>query len=203
MGTAMISLGGRKLGGPMPAIHPRNMAAVVLSIMLVTGIAHAGPRLAGLPPGEPTPARRALAEQLVRLSQPDETLALRFANKLNALARALAEAQGRDDDDTRIQAAQTAEQGIWKTALPQLKLLLVEVYARELTDDELSQAVAFYQTPAGNALVAAQRRAPLTFEIAGAAFWLQYERALRDNFCKRITCTDKERSLVDDTVVAK
>ena len=156
---------------PPPVAHPRPMV--------------------GPPQGEPTAARRESASQIVELLHPDYQLSLILANKLNPVAEHLATES--PDNVDRIRAAQAAESKVMKDTLPTLKLLMVEGFAREMTQDQLDGTLKFFQTPPGLAFSKAQGRLPLYFEITGADMWRGYIHSMLVDFCAQTTCTDQDR----------
>jgi len=161
------------------------------------GIAVAGPVPAASTPGQPDAVRQDLGKQVVTAMHPDQRLMLMLAIKLNPVAVGL-DLTTANTEPSKVKAYREAQQDIMKAAVPSLEGILAQMYAQQLTEDQLNGVLAFYRSPTGQAFVAVSDRVPMTLEIAGDFAWRVFAVATLEDYCKRIACTDKELKVLDD-----
>ncbi len=174
------------------------MKRMLASAALAIGLATTHPATAQTPSAAPAadaPSARQLelARQLVAASGMNATLSASLRNTVGQIYAALKPAASADAEARRKVFAD-AEADATAKLVPQITESLVDGYARTFTVQELSDVLAFYQSPSGRAMVA--KTPQLMQGVTGALVTLlpQMRRDMGDVVCAKVTCTAAERT---------
>jgi len=174
------------------------MKRVLISAALAMAMAatHPARAQATTAPGAdaaPSAHQLELARQLVAASGMNATLSASLRNTIGQLYATLkpaasAEAEARRRVFAEAQADATAK------IVPQITESLVNGYARTFTAQELSDVLAFYQSPSGRSMVAKTPQLMQGVTVSLFALIPQLRRDMGDEVCAKITCTAAERT---------
>jgi hypothetical protein len=80
--------------------------------------------------------------------------------------------------------------------------VMVDVNARTFSEEELTQLLAFYQSPTGKALVAKTPELARQTMAEVLPLMPQFQRDMLDDFCGRLPCTPEMRKAIFDRLTA-
>jgi hypothetical protein len=145
--------------------------------------------------GDAAPSARKLelAHQVVEATGIGASLS---ASMHDAVSRAFAslEPAGSADAQARWKVFADAQADASAKMSPKIVDSLVDSYARNFTEKELSDLLAFYRSPSGRSMVAKtpQVLRSVTTDLAG--FLPQMRRDTGEQACAKLTCTPAERA---------
>lgn len=150
----------------------------------------APPPVASAPATQPVdPERMALARQLMDVIGGKAMLKSMYGTVLSAIPRP--ENLTPDQQSRMEQLVSSMAVGLDATT-PEMVELLVDIYARNLTAQEMRDALAFYRTPSGQAML---KKSPALMQLAMKQAALEMQRsapkiwaAAHVDYCKHRTC---------------
>ena len=168
--------------------------AVLTLISASVTQAMAQPAPASSEESAPSARKLELARQLVQISD----LKTNMTSAMRSMAAQFA-AQGNGnlspERQAKLKAAAEAEADVLPKMVPRIEEAMVQGYARNFTEDELSAALAFYQSPAGRAIVA---KTPLLMQgvmVEMVRLMPELRREMGDEICAKTTCTASEKAV--------
>ena len=82
--------------------------------------------------------------------------------------------------------------------IPQILDIAVQIYARDFTEQELSDLLAFYQSPTGRSMIAKTPQVAHDTMAAVIPLVPNMQRNLIDDFCVRMECKpEMKKSILD------
>lgn len=140
------------------------------------------------------PARQALARQMIEVFDMKTMMRGMFSN----MAGAIRLPDGATDDQRARMQQMIASIGVgMEAATPRMVDLMVDVYARNFTMQEMQDTLTFYGSPSGKALLkklptVMQSVTPMVFKIMPTVF-----SAAEQDYCAKRTCDDADRKMFD------
>jgi uncharacterized protein len=174
-----------------------NRVATGLAVLALVSasVTHAMAQPASPSSEESPPSARKLelARQLVQISDLK-------ANMVAAL-RSMASQQAAPGGDAltperqaKLKALQEAEADVLPKMVPTIVEAMVQGYAREFTEKELSDALAFYQSPSGRAIIAKTPKLMQGVMVEMVRLTPQLRREMGEEVCAKVTCTPSEKA---------
>lgn len=172
-----------------------NIRSAITCCLLAWACLLCGPLSAGAankPPAQPSAATLAQAQDLARLVGMDKVMRGLSGQAVLPLVRQVMASDPRFTPQDLEHMSRAWQETVWQDLEPELVTEAAKVYARHLSAHEIAQALAFFKSPAGRKLVAAQPG--ITQESQQAAqevvkSWLKRINAdpkLREDFFKRV-----------------
>lgn len=175
------------------------MARITAGGILATLIAAAAYSTAAQPVSSPSaaapPSRRqlALARQLVESTGVTKSLSTTLHDMVGS-AYASLPSTGSDEAQARRKVYEQAQADAMTRMAPKIVDSMVDGYARNFTEKELSDLLAFYQGPAGRVAIV---KMPLVMRSVTSeliADLPQLRRDMGEEICAKVTCTTAERT---------
>jgi hypothetical protein len=169
--------------------------AAVIALAAPVAAHDAGPGPGAAPPdpssGPIDPERLALARDYVRESHIDAAMRGIFANMTKQMPQLTSD----NAADSRARQFMSSFSVGMDAATPMLLDAMTETTARVFTVQELKELVAFYGSPAGQAMVAKtpavmQQLTPMIFQMMPKVYTVA-----EADFCRRQTCTDADHAM--------
>jgi hypothetical protein len=147
----------------------------------------------------PTVRQLALAHELVEISGARNLVTTLFTTMLNQLVAGsdphATSAQDRKVRDIMLASAHVA----FEKAMPKMLDLFVDTYAHDFSEQELSDIVAFYKTPSGQAAIAKLPKVMAeTMPAVRNTIVPQMQQDMIDEMCNRLACTSSMRAAIQD-----
>ncbi|HEY2051180.1 MAG TPA: DUF2059 domain-containing protein [Caulobacteraceae bacterium] len=174
----------------------KRAAAGLVFLTLASGSVTSAMAQPGPPPSaESAPSARKLelARQLVQMSD----LKANMVGALRTMASQQAALGGEGvtpERQAKLKAMQDAEADVLPKMVPTIVEAMVQGYAREFTEKELSDALAFYQSPSGRAIIAKTPRLMQGVMVEMMRLTPQLRREMGEEMCAKVTCTPAERA---------
>jgi hypothetical protein len=174
----------------------KRMVAGLAVLALLSASAPPVTAQTGSPPSAdsaPSARKLELARQLVEISDMK-------ANMVAALRTVASQqaAQGGQaltpERQARLKAFQEAEADVLPRMVPNIVEAMVQGYAREFTEKELADALAFYQSPSGRAIIAKTPQLMQGVMVEMVRLTPQLRRDMGEEICAKITCTAAEKA---------
>jgi hypothetical protein len=141
----------------------------------------------------PSARKLELARQLVQISDLKTNMTAAMRNMAGQFA-----AQGAGtlspERQAKLKVVADAEADVLPRMVPRIEEAMVQGYARNFTEQELSAALAFYQSPSGRAIVA---KTPLLMQgvmVEMVRLTPELRRELGEEICAKTTCTAAEKA---------
>lgn len=155
------------------------------------------------PAPPPTARQLELAHELVEVSGARALVGSIFTTMLNQFAAQpdphASSAQDRKIHDIMLASAHAA----FEKATPKMLDLMVDIYAHDFTEQELSDIVAFYKTPSGQAAIAKMPKVMAeTMPAVRNTIVPQMQQDMVDEMCNRLACTASMRAAIQDRIRA-
>jgi len=178
---------------------------------MAVGVAFLAQLLISAPPaiaqpvaGQPSPAqpaadaspsahKLALARQVVEATRMDAIMTGAFRT-MAAQVTASAGKSLSADRQARMKIIGEAEGAALAKLVPQIVDSMVSGYARNFTERELSDMLAFYQSPSGRSMVAKTPQFMQGMMAEMAALTPRIRRDMGQDVCAKVTCTAAERA---------
>ncbi|MDR3512413.1 MAG: DUF2059 domain-containing protein [Caulobacteraceae bacterium] len=144
-------------------------------------------------PGPPSPRQVELAHQVLVVTGMRQTYEKMFQMMVDQFAASAN--TGSSAESTRVAAAlKGAMDDVVKKMVPRMMDISADLYARNFSEQELTDLLTFYNSPSGKSMLA---KTPLIMQQAQAAIFpmipdMQHEMA--EDFCDRLSCTPPMRS---------
>ena len=166
----------------------RVLISAALAMAMAMGLPVVAQPTAAPAADAPSARQLELARQLVAASGMNATLSAGLRNSIGQLYATLKPAASADAEARRKVFADAQADATAKI-VPQITESLVNGYARTFSAQELSDVLAFYQSPSGRAMVA--KTPQLMQGVTASLFALipQLRRDMGDEVCAKITCT--------------
>ncbi|HSZ50868.1 MAG TPA: DUF2059 domain-containing protein [Caulobacteraceae bacterium] len=169
------------------------LALVSASVTQVT----AQPAPASSEDSAPSARKLELARQLVQMSDLKANMVAALRGMASGLASQQAAQGGQTlapDRQAKLKAIQDAEADVLPRMVPNIVEAMVQGYAREFTEKELSDAVAFYQSPSGRAIIAKTPQLMQGVMVELVRLTPQLRRDMGEEICAKVTCTAAEKA---------
>jgi len=182
--------------------HFKTLLAAAASAVVMAGASVAAAQPAP-PPDAPAadqapidPAKLALARKLLEMQLGQMNLpALLKSVDDQILSQAMK--QGPGIDEAKQRRIKAAIEQVQAEMFPKMMDGMAAAFARNLTDQELQDAVAFYSSPSGQAIVH-KMPAIMTEAMSGLIQWLPHMRqAVIEAVCADNGCTPAERAAME------
>ncbi|HEY1927020.1 MAG TPA: DUF2059 domain-containing protein [Caulobacteraceae bacterium] len=98
------------------------------------------------------------------------------------------------DRQAKLKAIQEAEADVLPRMVPNIVEAMVQGYAREFTEKELSDALAFYQSPSGRAIIAKTPQLMQGVMVEMVRMTPQLRRQMGEEVCAKVACTPAEKA---------
>jgi hypothetical protein len=141
----------------------------------------------------PSAHKLELARQLVQISD----LKTNMTSAMRSMAGQFA-VQGAGtlspERQAKLKVVADAEADVLPRMVPRIEEAMVQGYARNFTEQELSAALAFYQTPSGRAIVT---KTPLLMQgvmVEMVRLMPELRREMGEEICAKTTCTASEKA---------
>ena len=168
-----------------------GLAATALLLAPITSVT-AQPAPASTEPA-PSARKLELARQLVDVSEMKANMVAAFSSL--ATQQAVQGGQGLSAErQAKMKAIEEAEADVLPKMVPDIVEAMVQGYAREFTEKELSDALAFYQSPSGRAIIAKTPQLMRGMMVEMVRLTPQLRRDMGEEICAKTTCTDAERA---------
>jgi uncharacterized protein len=146
------------------------------------------------PAAEAPDARKLeLARRLVQLSDMSANMTRALRNMTSQIAAQQGESLSQDRR-ARLNVIEDAQADVVAKVVPQITETMVQGYAREFTEKELTDALTFYESPSGREIVAKTPQLLQGVVIEMARLTPQMRREMGEEICAKVTCTPTERA---------
>jgi uncharacterized protein len=173
-----------------------RQVSVVAVFMLVLACAHPGwaqssPAAA---PDTPSSAHKLeLARQVVDASGANTAMSGMIRGEINQLVMS-GSGNLSPERQERLQVIGHAQADAFAKMAPKIVDSLVEGYARQFTEQELTDMLAFYRSPSGRAIVTKTPQVMQGLIVEMARLMPQMRRDMGEEICAKVTCTASERT---------
>jgi len=173
----------------------RTAIGLAILALLSTSAAPVVAQPASAPAAETTPSPRKLelARQLVQLSDLNANMKGVIRNMLSQIA-AQGGANLSAERQARMKVMEEAETNAFDKMIPHLVEAMVQGYAREFSEKELSDILAFYQSPSGRQMLAKTPQLTQGLAVEMARMIPQMRRDMGEEICAKVTCTTAEKA---------
>jgi hypothetical protein len=150
-------------------------------------------------PAAPTARQLSLAREMVEISGSRNVMTTMFNAMLNQMVPEAdphsASAEDRKVHDIALEAAHAA----FEKATPKMLDLFVDTYAHDFSEQEMSDIVAFYKTPSGQAAIAKLPKVMAeSMPVVRNTIVPQLQRDMVDEICNRLACTPAMHAAILD-----
>ena len=164
-----------------------------IAILAASLVLCAAPAFAQTAPPALDAHKLELAHELIDAVHLDKVMEATSASVQKSMVTSMM-AQAPKQDQAKASAMIEASQEELHTLTPRLVSYMTEVYARELTEKELTDSLAFYRSQSGQSILA--KTPALMQEITP---FMQQEmpkvvRGMFRRYCAKVTCTAKEQA---------
>jgi hypothetical protein len=182
------------------AAMKRTALGVAFLALLLISVQPATPQPISAQPSPPQSAdaspsahKLALARQLVEVTRMDAIMTGAFRNMVSGVTASASQSLSADRQ-ARMKIIGEAEGAALEKLVPQIVDSMVNGYARNFSEQELSDILAFYQSPSGRSMVAKTPQFMQGMMVEMAALMPQIRRDMGEDVCAKITCTAAERA---------
>jgi hypothetical protein len=173
--------------------RPARFASVVALTLVLGGVAQAQD-LPAVPAADAiTPRKLELANELIEATGAKSQMKNLMQSLVGQIA-ASAGAKLSPDDKTKMQVIMSAEGDAFAKRFPEIQEAIVRSYAETYSEKELSDILAFYKSPSGQAMTA---KAPALVQgMVGTILKLapQIQHDAGQEICAKITCTAAQKA---------
>jgi hypothetical protein len=175
----------------------RLLAAVAAMGLLVAGQAVAQASAYG--PIDPTPAAMAHSRHLMSVMHLDVMMDQMTRQMMGAMMTSTLASLPPEKRDAGEAMAESMTEDM-RAMTPKLADAMVQIYARNLTEQELADIDAFYSSPSGQAVVTKiPQLTSKVMPLAMAEMPVMMRHAF-DRFCSKTTCTPADRAAMEKVV---
>jgi len=140
----------------------------------------------------PSPHRLELAKEVIAASGVQRQMSGMFGNMMNQMM-ANATKNVPPSAKARVDAFTQAETDVMVRNLPKIVDVVTNAYATTYTDQELTDILAFYQSPSGQAMTAKAPQMAQNMMGGIIALMPQIQHDVAEEACAKITCTPAEK----------
>jgi len=182
----------------------RTMVGGILAIFLATSAysATAQPASGTADAGSPDGRTLVLARQVVDATNISTMLSATLHNMVGQAYATLTPAASAESQARRKVYADAQEDATAKM-VPKIVESMVNNYARNFTAQELSDLLAFYQSPTGRSMVAKTPQLMRGVTTDMIALLPEVRRDMGEEVCAKVTCTPAERTAFFGAAAAK
>lgn len=149
---------------------------------------------------QPSPKQLELADQVLTASG----LRANFGNMLHSVVNQMTAGMRVNgaQDQKAAEAMQAAADGAMDKMVPKVLASISDIYARNFTEKELSDLLAFYQSPSGRSMIAKTPQLMHDSMAVIAPMVPDMQRDIITDFCNRLPCTPEQKKVIFDRLPA-
>ncbi|CAN5420193.1 hypothetical protein BH10PSE4_BH10PSE4_32110 [soil metagenome] len=162
----------------------RFVGAMAAVLCLMSGVAHADPTA---PTAVSNPRVRALAEQYFEVIHYDQML----AQMMKGMGPAMADAMRKSTPELTAEQSQAISEVAIEASqkmVTRMKAPMIDAMSEIFTERELTDLVAFYGTPSGQALIAKSPELSQRLMAQMPAMMGEMQAEMRKSLCEKIDC---------------